>query len=173
MHSSWSVSCGCSRGSPFACRCGWIPRYTLERRIMRISVLFKSSSPFLKVTGFSQSLHSSSHSDVLDIRSNLNSPPSVPIPSFFMDKFMLFSPSLGFMEHSLSSYVDALLAKAQSATVNSCHEPLLPLPLFDITPPPSYPYTKTPSSYSAVIQLYARSGQLDTAFHLSSHLKDG
>jgi hypothetical protein len=34
-------------------------------------------------------------------------------------------------------------------------------------------YTKSPSSSSAVIQLYARSGQLDTALHLSSRLKEG
>ena len=50
--------------------------------------------------------------------------------------------------------------------------PLPSLHFFDDTPLPAYPYLKTPSSYSAVIQLYARSGQLDTAYTLANHLGD-
>ena len=80
---------------------------------------------------------------------------------------------IGFIESTVFYYVDSLLAKAHAATLNTCHEPLPSLPLFDNTPPPTYPYTKSLSSYSAVIQLYARSGQLDTALHLSSRLKEG
>jgi hypothetical protein len=90
-----------------------------------------------------------------------------------MDNFMLFSTSDGFVESSLLSFVDNLLAKTQAASTNSCHEPIPPLPLFDSTSPPTYPYTKTPSSYSAIIQLYARSGQLDSKHILSCRLKDG
>ena len=45
----------CSCGSPFTCQCGWIPTgSTLESCINRISVLFNSSSPFVKVAGFSK-----------------------------------------------------------------------------------------------------------------------
>jgi hypothetical protein len=44
--------------------------------------------------------------------------------------------------------------------------------LFDQTKPTIYPYTKTPSSYSAVVDLYSCSGQLETAFSLSTCLKD-
>ena len=77
------------------------------------------------------------------------------------------------LSSSILHYVDSLLANSHAATLNTCHEPLPPLPLFDNTSPPSYPYTKSPSSYSAVIQLYARSGQLDTALHLANRLKDG
>ena len=86
---------------------------------------------------------------------------------------MLFSSSHGFVESSSHSFVDTLLARTQAATTVTCHEPLPPLSLFDNTPPPSYPYIKTPSSYSAVIQLYARSGQLDSSHLLSARLKDG
>lgn len=85
---------------------------------------------------------------------------------------MIYSSSHGFIESSIFCYVDSLLAKTQAATLDTCHEPLPPLPLFDNTPPPTYPYTKSPSSYSAVVQLYARSGQLDTALHLYSRLKE-
>ena len=132
--------------------------------------------------------HVRAHTNAHDIKSNLNRlvdhvasssqhlplpPPSVPVPSFFMDNFMTFSSSHGFIESSIFVYVDSLLAKAHAASLNSCHEPLPLLPLFDNTPPPTYPYTKSPSSYSAVIQLYARSGQLDTALLLSSRLNEG
>jgi len=132
--------------------------------------------------------HVHAHTGARDVESNLNRlvdhiasssqhlplpPPSVPIPSFFMDNFMLFSSSHGFVESSSPSFVDTLLARNQAATTITCHEPLPPLPLFDNTPPPSYPYIKTPSSYSAVIQLYVRSGQLDSSHLLSARLKDG
>ena len=88
-------------------------------------------------------------------------------------KDMLATLLIGFIESTVFCYVDSLLAKAHAAMLNTCHEPLPSLPLFDNTPPPTYPYTKSLSSYSAVIQLYARSGQLDTALHLSSRLKEG
>jgi hypothetical protein len=35
--------------------------------------------------------------------------------------------------------------------------------LYDSTPPPAYPYTRSSSAYSAAVQLYVRSGQLPTA----------
>ncbi|KAF8239259.1 hypothetical protein L208DRAFT_1017712, partial [Tricholoma matsutake] len=44
---------------------------------------------------------------------------------------------------------------------------------YDQHPPPDYPYTRAPSSYSAVIQLYAHSDQLDLALTLSSRLHNG
>ena len=50
---------------------------------------------------------------------------------------------------------------------------LLFLPLFDHTPPPTYLYLKALSSFSAVVQLYIRSGQLDTSLSLSRRLSDG
>jgi hypothetical protein len=98
-------------------------------------------------------------------------PPSVPIPTFFMDHFMLFSFQLGFIESSISSFVDLSLAHLTSQSLDTCHQPLPPLPLFDITHPPPYPYIKAPSAYSAVVQLYAWSGQLDTRLSLSTRLK--
>jgi hypothetical protein len=91
-------------------------------------------------------------------------PPSAPISNFFMDLFMLFSPSHGFVESSISSFVDFSLARSASLSLDTCHQPLPPLPLFDNTPPPPYPYTKAASSHSAMVQLYARSGQLDSRY---------
>jgi hypothetical protein len=83
--------------------------------------------------------HIRAHTSANDIESNLNRladhiasstqhlplpPPSVPIPSFFMDNFMLFSTSHGFIESSVLSFVDTLLAKTQAASTNCCHEPI-------------------------------------------------
>jgi len=70
------------------------------------------------------------------------------------------------------SFIDSLLATAVATPLDTLHEPLPPLPLFDQSLPPSYPYIKAPSSYSAVVQLYTRSGQLDTALSLTTRLKD-
>jgi len=36
-------------------------------------------------------------------------------------------------------------------------------PAYDVRPPPDHPYTRSYSAYSALVQLYARSGQLPTA----------
>ena len=99
-------------------------------------------------------------------------PPSVPIPTFFMDNFMLYSSIHGFVESHIPSLVNSLIAKRDTQSLDTCHEPLPSLLFFDDSPPPAYPYMKTPSSYSAVIQLYARSGQLDTAYSLANHLGD-
>jgi hypothetical protein len=131
--------------------------------------------------------HVSAHTNATDIPSKLNHiadsfatasqtfplrPPTAPVPTFFMDHFMLFSPSLGFIESSISSFIDLSLSRLASQSLDTCHQPLPPLPLFDLTPPPSYPYTKALSPYSAVVQLCARSGQLDTRMSLSARLKE-
>jgi len=125
--------------------------------------------------------HICAHTSANNIESNLNHlvdhlasssqhlplpPPSAPLPSFFMDNHMLFSPTHGYIENSLPSFLDTLLATAQAATTTSYHESIPPLNLFDQTPPPAYPYVKTPSAYSAVIQLYSWSGQLDDEYTL-------
>jgi len=66
---------------------------------------------------------------------------------------------------TLSSAIDA-------ANLDTFHEPIPSLNCFDDVPPPAYPHTKALSSYSAVIQLYLRSGQLDTTLSCSARLND-
>jgi len=50
---------------------------------------------------------------------------------------------------------------------------MIPSPLFDHTPPLSYSYLQALSSFSAVVQLYIQSGQLDTSLSLSCRLSNG
>ncbi|KJA14059.1 hypothetical protein HYPSUDRAFT_173712 [Hypholoma sublateritium FD-334 SS-4] len=112
--------------------------------------------------------------DHLATRSNSLSlpPPSLPLPTFFMDTYAPFSISLGYIESNLFSFADSRLSSIDAADLDTFHEPFPSLSCFDKVPAPAYPYTKAISSYSAVIQLYLRSGQLDTALSRSARLKD-
>ena len=87
-------------------------------------------------------------------------PPSVPVPSFTMDRFTPFHPSFGYVETNLSSFVSHLLAFTFSQ--GSSFQPLRRLP-HDSHPPPTHPYLHATSAFSATLQLYLRSAQLDTA----------
>lgn len=98
-------------------------------------------------------------------------PPSLPLPTFFMDSFVPYSTNFGFIENSLFSFCDSHLALSHAANLDTFHEPR-PSACFNDTPPPSYPYTKAPSSYSMVVQLYLRSGQLDTLLSCAACLHD-
>ena len=98
-------------------------------------------------------------------------PPSLPLPTFFMDTFIPFSTTHGFIESSLFSFCDAQLSSLDAANLDTFHEPRPSLSCFDDISPPSYPYFKAPSSYSLTVQLYLRSGQLDTSLSRASRLK--
>ena len=97
-------------------------------------------------------------------------PPSLPLPTFFMDNYFPFSSSYGFIESNLSSFCDAQISSLDAAHLDTFHEPHPSSACFDNIPPPSYPYLKAPSSYSMTIQLYLCSGQLDTSFSCVSRL---
>jgi hypothetical protein len=64
------------------------------------------------------------------------------------------------------------LSSLDATSLNTFHEPAPSSLCFDSTPPPPYPYTRAASSYSMVVQLYLRSGQLDTSLSRAARLKD-
>ncbi|KAF8964936.1 hypothetical protein BDZ97DRAFT_1659533 [Flammula alnicola] len=117
---------------------------------------------------------------ILDIRSSTSpsnapvpaaTPPSlehipVPVPTFTMDPFTPYSPSNGFIECNIMTHIDQALSRNVS-TAPSCIVSRL---LYDANSPPQYPYSRALSSYSATIQLYSRSNQLDSAYTLSTRL---
>ena len=90
-----------------------------------------------------------------------------------MDNYTLYSPSYGFIESNPFQFVDSLLSQHISFSLVTYHAPMIPSPLFDHTPPPTYSYLQALSSFSAVVQLYLRSGQLDTSLSLFRRLSDG
>ena len=108
-----------------------------------------------------------SHSNSLNLP-----PPSLPLPTFFMDNYIPFSTHFGYIESHLFSFCDSHFALSDAANLDTFHEPQPSSACFDNTSPPSYPYTKAPSSYSMIIQLYLRSGQLDTSLSRAVRLHD-
>ncbi|KAK1221596.1 hypothetical protein PQX77_015609 [Marasmius sp. AFHP31] len=78
-----------------------------------------------------------------------------------------------------NDFADQLAKLAHSLSNTTHYPPLAPIPtflkdtyvLYDPSPPPEHPY-KSFHAYSAVIQLYARSSQLDASFTKLQRLGD-
>jgi len=90
-------------------------------------------------------------------------PPPVPVPTFMMDRFTPFHSSFGYIEANLSGFIPSLLAVSLFEDSTFRPSRLLPRFLYDNHPPPDHPYLHATSAFSATLQLYLRSAQLDTA----------
>ncbi|KAG1769503.1 hypothetical protein EV702DRAFT_978666, partial [Suillus placidus] len=86
-----------------------------------------------------------------------------PLATFAMDDYTVFASNFGFIECNLSSFVISRLQHAYASDVSFRPAKALTLALYDRHLLPDFPYTRASSSYSAAVQLYARSSQLDTA----------
>ncbi|PBK65559.1 hypothetical protein ARMSODRAFT_851529, partial [Armillaria solidipes] len=91
-------------------------------------------------------------------------PPPAPLPTFFMDSFMLYSPNDGYVETSISSYLPSVLTSTLYSSPDFRPATTMLLPFYDQHTPPEHPYLRASSAYSALVQLYARSDQLDTTY---------
>ena len=96
----------------------------------------------------------------------LHSLPHAPLPTFFMDRFIFFTSSDGWIESNIQSFTDQLLSARCSYELERKHGLRLVRFLYDPTPPPSYLYLHALFYYLALIQLYSHSGQLPTAARL-------
>lgn len=99
--------------------------------------------------------------------------PTLPVPSFFMDRFTPFTEQDGFIEYNIASFVhhfsSIAVASDPSFRPNKTHIQAL----YDGHTLPEYPYTRASSAYSAVVQLYSRSSQLPSGSLLSTRFGDG
>ncbi|KAI6001419.1 hypothetical protein EDD15DRAFT_2152521, partial [Pisolithus albus] len=86
-----------------------------------------------------------------------------PVPTFVYDSFFLYTTHTGLIESATSPIVQQLHARRLCSSPHFTPALTLSRPLYDPHPPPPYRYTKASSAFSAVVQLYARSCQLDTA----------
>ncbi|KAJ7228423.1 hypothetical protein GGX14DRAFT_530225 [Mycena pura] len=86
-----------------------------------------------------------------------------PIPTFFMDEFTFHTTDDEWIESSMRTYLHKTRARQSSRTLGYGHQNRMTIDLYDPTPPYEFPYTHAFSAYSALVQLYARSGQLPTA----------
>ena len=83
-----------------------------------------------------------------------------PEPTFFMDEFTFYRDTDRWIESNIRNYLDHFLAKASLMELQHRHSSRMALSLYDNHNPPEYSYLKAQSAYTAVIQLYGRSGQL-------------
>jgi hypothetical protein len=92
-----------------------------------------------------------------------NSVHPAPIPTFFMDEYTFYRPIDGWIESHIRTFLEHFLTKITSDELAVGHRYRMATWLYDQRPPPTYPYMRATSAYTALIQLYARSGQLPTA----------
>ncbi|KAG1771069.1 hypothetical protein EV702DRAFT_1248640, partial [Suillus placidus] len=90
-------------------------------------------------------------------------PYPVPPATFTLDTFSLYSSTAKFVESPIPSLLTYLLSHSAAADPTFHPHSTLALHLYDSHAPPEHPYVRTPYAYSALVQLYARSRQLDTA----------
>ncbi|KAK0442470.1 uncharacterized protein EV420DRAFT_1224633, partial [Desarmillaria tabescens] len=90
-------------------------------------------------------------------------PPPAPLPTFFMDPFMHYSENDGYIETSVPSYMLSMLTSAPYSSPDFRPATTMLLPFYDQHTPPEHPYLRASSAYSALVQLYVRSDQLDMA----------
>ena len=123
-------------------------------------------------------IHVKSHTDNVGIGSWLNAEadhyasgaqkathliPSAPIPTFFMEDYAFYRDIDGWIESNIRVFVDYFLARQTARTLSLAHHYRMATWLYDSRSHPLHPYTRASSAYSALVQLYARSGQLPTA----------
>jgi hypothetical protein len=89
--------------------------------------------------------------------------PAAPVPTFFMDPYTFHWEHDGWIESNICYFVDHFAAKAVANKIALMPKHRMATWLYDPTPPPPWIYTKAPSAYTALVQLYARSGQLASA----------
>ncbi|KAI5992524.1 hypothetical protein EDD15DRAFT_2168055, partial [Pisolithus albus] len=90
-------------------------------------------------------------------------PLPAPVPTFMFDPFFLYTTHTGFIESTSSPVIQQLYTRLICSSSRFTPTTTLLPSLYDPHPPPAYRYTKASSAFSAVVQLYARSCQLDTA----------
>ena len=88
---------------------------------------------------------------------------TLPTPTFHMNQYTYFHNLDGWIESNISSYVEMALVQDTALDLSNGHKNRMTTWLYSPEAPPEHPYNKSTSAYSAVVQLYARSGQLPTA----------
>ena len=89
--------------------------------------------------------------------------PIAPTPTFFMNPYTFYRETDGWIESNIRHFIDHFIAKATADKLSLLPKHRMSTWLYDLNPPPPWIYTKASSAYTALVQLYARSGQLATA----------
>ncbi|KZV78085.1 hypothetical protein EXIGLDRAFT_571841, partial [Exidia glandulosa HHB12029] len=95
-------------------------------------------------------------------QSHIDDLPAAPTPSFAMDDYTYWTAPDGWVEASMRDFYSHHRARQQGLSLSGSRGGRMAVTLY-AGPRPEYPYTRAYASYSAAVQLYARSGQLPTA----------
>ena len=94
---------------------------------------------------------------------HISSIPVAPIPTSFMNSYTFHREPDGWIESNVRYFIDHFLAKASADSLALLPNHRMATWLYDTNSPPPWVYMKAPSAYTALVQIYARSGQLPTA----------
>ena len=86
--------------------------------------------------------------------------PAAPTPTFFMNDYTYYRTGDDWVESNIRDFVDKVLAKTTAELLSHGHKRRMATWIYEQRSPPPYLYQKATSAYSALLQLYARSGQL-------------
>lgn len=86
-----------------------------------------------------------------------------PNATFYMDEFTLHTNTDGWIEANPREYTDQALIRMTRNKFATARSLRMAKQYYEQRAPPSQPYTRALSAYTATVQLYARSGQLATA----------
>ncbi|KAL0946881.1 hypothetical protein HGRIS_013047 [Hohenbuehelia grisea] len=90
-------------------------------------------------------------------------PVAAPVPTFTMDDFMIYTPAHSYVDTDPRLFVEETMVDTLANDFKSFRPAsFMSLSLYDSHPPPEHPYVRASAAYSATVQLYAHSQQLDT-----------
>lgn len=87
---------------------------------------------------------------------------TAPSPTFFMDPFTFYRSKNGWIESNVQDLMSNDAISQTQASLGYHRGNRMASWLYNPGPHPQYPYIRAVSAYSALVQLYARSGQLPT-----------
>ena len=157
----------CGPPSPRVPCTGWILSVlrpfpsSSPRSLIHVRAHMEATDPASVVNGFVDHLASGA-------QTSLPPPHPVPLPTFFMDKFTPYLPPLHFIGSHLPALLGSLLASRSLHGLSFGPLHILCPFFYDSFTPPPHPYLCASSTFSAAIQLYARSAQLPTNIPLAS-----
>jgi hypothetical protein len=114
-------------------------------------------------TSLSTSLNREANHYTSVVQKVISSIPIAPVSIFFMDLYMFHWETDGWIKSNIRHFVNHFTAKATADRLVLMPKHRMLTWLYDLNPPPPWIYTKASSAYTALVQLYARSGQLATA----------
>ena len=95
-----------------------------------------------------------------------------PQTTFCMDEYTFHTDRLGWLEINIKPLITSLIDQLIANKIGTGHSLRMARWLYNDIPPSEYPYKKAALAFSAMVQLYLRSGQLPTADNMfRKHLK--